>query len=1025
MAGTGRDGGGGKTTSVSQASRLRSLGETLAPIADGVIVVDADGGPVFVNKAAALLFGGKPRTDRPLADQVSAVNARHLDGRPIAPAETPIARALAGEAVIDFPNLVGRPDGEVVITSTASPVRDEQGNVVGAYVILRDVTERKRAEEALGESEARLRRIAQAAKVGLFEWNASKDVSYWSPMHYELFGYEPGSPITWERWQQSVHPEDRERVVKNAARLLERGRSQGRVLGHKDEYRVIRSDGSVFWLEADMSVDMVAGEAVARGSVRDITERKRVEEALQKSEAHFRSVLERSRDVIYRLNLQEGGFEYISPSAELMVGYGREELMAQDGETALAMVHPDDLPQMQAAFARASEMGSGETEYRQRTKDGDYRWLSNVVSVIRDEKGRPLYRDGSIRDVTERRRAETALRESEERYRLLFEHMSEAFLLVEIINDESGKPVDYRHLAANLALDQFTGGRREDLLGKTRREALGSESPWLEALGRVARTGRPEAWEDFSAAFNRHFWVNAYSPQPGQVACLIQDITERKKAEATLRESEQKFRSIVEAAGEGIIVARPDGTYTFVNERMAQIVGYTVEEMVGKTFADFLFDEEQRVVVLGARQQLRQGERASGQLRVRRKDGEEAWTQFNVTPLYDQAGVHTANLALHTDITERKRAEAERERLLVEVQRQAEQLRALMASMSDAVTVLDGEGNIILRNEAQYELVGVPDERALTVRGYTGARLLYLDGSAVPFEQWPVNRLLGGQSYTDEEYLVQRADGSRRRVLTSGSVVGDEKGRVDLALVVSHDVTELRNLEEGRQDFLRAVSHDLRQPLTVIQGQAQMLKGRLERAGQPERDVKGAERIIDSSRRMGKMISDLLEATRLEAGQMPLDLGPVDLYSLALETVGRLDNQDGAGRVHVELPEEALSPVSGDRVSIERVLGNLIGNALKYSDPDTPVTIRLSRAGNELLASVIDQGRGVSAADLPHLFGRYFRAREVRERHDSLGLGLYICRLLVEAHGGKIWVESEVGKGSTFSLSLPLAREAD
>ena len=107
-----------------------------------------------------------------------------------------------------------------------------------------DIIERAQAEEALRESEARLRRIAEAGRIGFFEWNASKDTAYWSPEHYELFGFEPGSPISWQRWLQGVHPDDRERVVENAARLLERARSEGQVQGHKDEYRFIRADGS-------------------------------------------------------------------------------------------------------------------------------------------------------------------------------------------------------------------------------------------------------------------------------------------------------------------------------------------------------------------------------------------------------------------------------------------------------------------------------------------------------------------------------------------------------------------------------------------------------------------------------------------------------------------------------------------------------------------------------------------------------------------------------------------------------------
>ena len=145
----------------------------------------------------------------------------------------------------------------------------------------------------------------------------------------------------------------------------------------------------------------------------DITDRKHAEETLRESEARFRSVLDTSRDVIYRVNVQTGHYEYISPSAEAVVGFSPAELMAMDGEAGLAMIHPDDLPAMRAAMTRLEDTGEADLEYRQRTKNGEYRWMSNRMSLIKDSAGRPLYRNGNIRDITERKMAEEALFRSE------------------------------------------------------------------------------------------------------------------------------------------------------------------------------------------------------------------------------------------------------------------------------------------------------------------------------------------------------------------------------------------------------------------------------------------------------------------------------------------------------------------------------------------------------------------------------------------------------------------------------------
>lgn len=153
----------------------------------------------------------------------------------------------------------------------------------------------------------------------------------------------------------------------------------------------------------------------------EVTERKQMEESLRRSEERFRSVLDNSLDCIYRLNLQTGRYEYISPSAKKIVGFSGDELAAQDVERAFAMIHPDDIPAMQAGLSHWEETGEAEVEYHQRTKGFDYRWISNHMSLTRDSAGRPLYRDGNIRDITERKQMEEALRESEARFKLLSE----------------------------------------------------------------------------------------------------------------------------------------------------------------------------------------------------------------------------------------------------------------------------------------------------------------------------------------------------------------------------------------------------------------------------------------------------------------------------------------------------------------------------------------------------------------------------------------------------------------------------
>jgi len=171
-----------------------------------------------------------------------------------------------------------------------------------------------------------------------------------------------------------------------------------------------------------------------------------------------------------------------------------------------------------------------------------------------------------------------------------------------------------------------------------------------------------------------------------------------------------------------------------------------------------------------------------------------------------------------------------------------------------------------------------------------------------------------------------------------------------------------------------------------------------------------------SARRMSLMIQDLADSARLEAGQMRLETRPVDLDRMVSDLLTQLTGAMDVGRIKVNIPTR-LPYVNADPNRLERILINLITNALKYSRPGTDVSILAKPVDGEVVTSVTDQGQGIAPEDLPHIFERFYRAKGTR-RGDGLGLGLYITKGLVEAHGGRIWVESELGKGSTFHFSL-------
>jgi len=231
-----------------------------------------------------------------------------------------------------------------------------------------------------------------------------------------------------------------------------------------------------------------------------------------------------------------------------MIGFSLDEMVAMDMNTGLASVHADDLPSLLAAHARMEVMGKSNAEYRQRTKNGDYRWMSNRMSLTMDSAGRPLYRSGNIRDITESKKAEDALRESEEKYRSLFENLNSASILVEPILNGDGRLVDLRYLMANPSVKKHLGKTPDELVGKLYSEVFPypGRNPVFDIYEKVLSSGESCNMEVLLPALNKHYDMSIYRPIAGRLALVMSDISERKKAEEKI----QILANIVESSND-------------------------------------------------------------------------------------------------------------------------------------------------------------------------------------------------------------------------------------------------------------------------------------------------------------------------------------------------------------------------------------------------------------------------------------------------------------------------------------------
>ena len=360
----------------------------------------------------------------------------------------------------------------------------------------------------------------------------------------------------------------------------------------------------------------------------------------------------------------------------------------------------------------------------------------------------------------------------------------------------------------------------------------------------------------------------------------------------------------------------------------------------------------------------------------------------------------------------------EHARLYEQVETERRRLRVVLESSPAAILFVEAATGLVYANPAGREFFGVAEMDGGPER-YVG-RILRPDGSAIPLEELPLSRALQGEVVVGSEVLVRRPDGRETTTLVNAAPVVDARGEVAGAVALFTDVEPLK-LERLREEFVSVVAHDLRAPISVISGYADLLSRLDESRGAPPDERKAVESIRVSVRRLNRMVEDLLDASRIEARRLRLERQLLDPVDLVRDVLGRLSELLSPHPVRLSVTGPPTK-VMADPTRIEQVLTNLLTNAAKYSPPEAEITVEVRGGPDEVVVSVTDRGAGIPAEDLPRLFSRFYRSKAAGLA-EGLGLGLYIARGLVEAHGGRIWVKSEVGKGSVFSFALPAARD--
>jgi PAS domain S-box-containing protein len=353
-----------------------------------------------------------------------------------------------------------------------------------------------------------------------------------------------------------------------------------------------------------------------------------------------------------------------------------------------------------------------------------------------------------------------------------------------------------------------------------------------------------------------------------------------------------------------------------------------------------------------------------------------------------------------------------------------ELLRSITDNVSVAVFLVDARAHPIYLNPAAEAMFGFTLSEIQDASMHQAVHHHHPDGRDFPPKDCLINTALHARTMLrDHEDVFVRKDGTFFPARCDVSPLGIGGSQLGAVWEVRDRTREAR-AEEAKREYVALIAHDLRTPLSALRGHAELLARRLRRdQGSNEDRLLSLDSIVASAQRMEAMIREIIESSHLESGALVLHRSPVHLSQLAAQVAAQVPPEERP-RVEV-IPAPGGPLVSVDRDRIERVLMNLLQNALKYSAPEAPVRIEVREDAREMVIAVIDRGVGIPAHELPEIFQRFVRAREAQARSDGFGLGLYIARLIVEAHGGRVWAESVVGTGSRIGFALPLDAGTD
>ncbi len=909
----------------------------------------------------------------------------------------------------------------VWVNLTVSLVRGSSGEPKYAISVIEDISARKKTAQELAENEGAARAFADrlsiatsAAQLGVFVWSAWSDSTSWENQRvYEIFGRtrEEGPLSQTEFIEKVLHPEDVAAFHGAMAQAVLPGQSLHTIV------RIHRGDGELRWIEASghFELDRDGKPLRLTGVVADITHRIVAEGALRDQKQHLRSVLDSLFAFVGVMSV-EGVLLEANRAPLEAAGIKAEDVIGKLVTDTYWFSYSSEVQnRVWEAIHKARAGESSRFDLRVRMKHGQLMTIDFMLSPMRDETGEIKYLIPSAVPIEERKQMEEALRQSEERYRLAEWATNDGLWDWNPTTDECYFSPRFKALLG-LAEDEL-----ENRAAAVFERLHPDDAPALfEAVRLNFEERRPYDVEMRVRLKNGQYrWFRtrgeALHDQAGKVTRMVgamSDIHDRKQAKSLAREHDEQLRQMIDSIEQLACMAHPDGYVFWYNRRWYEYTGKTPEQMEGWGWETVHDPRILPKVMERWQESIRTGEPFDMEFPLRGADGVYRSFLTRVVPLRDSQGQVVRWFGTNTNIEALRRAQD----VLVESERK---FRELAETLPELLWVADSAGAIVYYNPQWNNFTGLAEGEGLAD---SWVAIIHPEDVEHLFKTWQTS-LASGQHY-ECEARVRRHDGAYRWFLNRAEPIRDAEGKVVKWLGTSTDIHErklteqaLRHSNEDLEQFAYAASHDLQESLRTVSIYSQLLARKCD-AGGPDA-ARFAGYVVNATSRMESLLKGILAYSRAaEPTEGPTSCDSESVLKIALHNLKEALSESNARVTHDVLPVVACP-----EDLMLQVWQNLLGNAVKYRAA-RPLEIHLSATheGRWQKFSIADNGIGIKPEYVKKIFGMFKRLH--RDEYPGVGIGLAICKRIVERYGGRIWVESEPGCGATFHFTLPAADEA-